>query len=130
MVRYVMPIALALLLAACASPQEKCLRDSARELQVIDALIAEQQLVVARGYRVVEKMEPRTELVFCMGDRRRNVGVTFCNETRMTPREEAVAVDMELEQRKLSQLIAKRDALVSHTSRTQAACMALPGPRQ
>src|SRR5690606_21382542 len=43
-------VALVLMIAACGTPQERCIDDATRELRRIDGLIADTEAALARGY--------------------------------------------------------------------------------
>lgn len=121
MFRYTLP--LLLVLAACASPREKCIINSAKDLRMLDALIAEQQQIVNRGFRVDEQLVANNSVRFCAGGGR-VVSMQLCNSQSLKTRERPVAVDIPTEQRKLQQLLSRRDALASQTARAQAMCPA------
>lgn len=53
------------LLAACATPQERCLLQATRDLRVVDELIQEGERNLARGYAIEEVTDYRTEWVQC-----------------------------------------------------------------
>ncbi len=56
---------LLLLLAACGTPQERCINGVTRELRLINELIAETQLNLARGYELEEVVVYDTQWVYC-----------------------------------------------------------------
>ncbi|PZR00786.1 MAG: hypothetical protein DI533_09730 [Cereibacter sphaeroides] len=58
-------IPLLLLMAACGTPQERCINGVTRELRVINDLIQETELNLARGYRYDEITITRTFWVPC-----------------------------------------------------------------
>ncbi len=119
MIRYTLP--LLLLLAACATPREKCLSDASEDLRILDGLIAEQRVVVNRGFRMDRTLESRSRVQFCAGSGG-NVSVRLCNGRNLRTVERPVAVDIPTEQRKLDQLVSRRDALASQTAQAQAFC--------
>lgn len=119
------PIAALLLLAACGSPMERCERSIVREEQRLDALIAETETNLRRGYGYeTETRDVSVGFSYC--NRSRNVGVCFDNRTPRTIRR-AVAIDPEAEQRKLAGLKDRKLALQSRSCRADGA-MILPGP--
>ena len=95
-------------LVACADPAQRCDRAVARELRTVNELIEETRVSLARGYTYETEYAPvRTGLVLCSGSR----NVRFCSSNQSGVRREAVAVDPEAEQRKLDQLLNRREAL-------------------
>lgn len=58
-------LALALLVAACGTLQEQCLRLEARELYLLDRQIAETQATLQRGYALEEVEEREWRWVIC-----------------------------------------------------------------
>ncbi len=53
------------LLAACGTPQERCIAQVTRDLRVVDELIQEGELNLARGYAIEEVTDYRPEWVDC-----------------------------------------------------------------
>ncbi len=111
---------LALLVAACASPRERCLRAAVSELRVIDALIAETQGNLDRGYAIDSQVETRTVLELCAWPREE---VLFCTRQEPVTRERPRAIDVAAEERKLADLQERRRA---EARRAQAAIDACP----
>ncbi|MFN7004208.1 MAG: hypothetical protein ACK4NW_12365, partial [Roseinatronobacter sp.] len=64
-----------LLLAACASPQQSCIRAAQADLRAIDAQVAESEAALRRGYRVTQAREGSTTLNICAWPRE---PVLFC----------------------------------------------------
>jgi hypothetical protein len=112
----------ALALVACASPQDRCLRQAQAQLVELDAQIAESEHAIARGYRIMPATEARTTLHICAWPKE---PVLFC--TRHTPamRETRVAVDTGSEQANLDRLRAERRAIAEATAQRVASCNAV-----
>ncbi|MBB4208773.1 hypothetical protein [Roseinatronobacter bogoriensis] len=112
----------AALLAACASPQDRCLQQAQAPLVELDARIAESEHAIARGYRIMPATEARTTLHICAWPKE---PVLFC--TRHTPatRETRVAVDTGSEQANLDRLRAERSAVAEATAQRVASCNAV-----
>lgn len=117
----------ALLVAACASPREACLRGAGAELATLDRLIAESEAALARGFRLERRAEPQRRMSVCFGTGRwhdgLNVGLSVCPDLETTYREVPVAIDPEAERRKLATLRARR---ADEARRAQAAATACP----
>ncbi|MBK1636772.1 hypothetical protein [Rhodovulum adriaticum] len=117
-------VLLPLALVACTSPRAACERDALHDLRVMDALIAETEQTLARGYALQREPVTRPRLQVCYGapldDNR--VGMTLCNRSETTYRERPVAVDLGAERRKLTSLQAKRQDLARSAARRLAAC--------
>jgi hypothetical protein len=98
-----------LALAACATPREQCISDATRDLRVMNALVAETQGNLARGYALVEQQEIRTIRRTCRGENRD--GSTFrypCDETQTFTTNRPVAIDLNAERAKLNSLVERR----------------------
>lgn len=52
-------------LAACGTPQERCIRGNTKEYRVLSGLLAETEANLARGYAWKEREVMRTEMDFC-----------------------------------------------------------------
>lgn len=124
MTYFVKLLAPCLLLAACATPQERCVIDATRDLRTVEALIAETQANLQRGFAFDRTVERRPRLTFCTGTRHNNVGVSFCTRDDVVVRDEPVAIDPEAERRKLGLLRARRAELQADAERKAAACQA------
>lgn len=117
-------LALLLMLAACATPQERCVLDATKDLRTVDGLIAETQANLQRGYAIGQSFERRPRLTFCTGRYRSYSGLSFCTTEDIVTRDEPVAIDPEAERRKLG-LLRERKADLEVTSRASvAACQA------
>ena len=105
-------------LLACTEPTGRCAVPETRELKTLDALIAETEETIARGY--VLEDAPRSGVNFCLGGLRSNVGISFCTDP--SGRRQPVAIDEAAEKRKLASLKARRAALVETIRTKTAAC--------
>ncbi len=108
---------LLLFLAACATPRESCSRDATRDLAVLDDLIAESRINLARGYALEREPTTRASFNFCAGDE-----LFFCSANEAAVRVRAVAIDPGLEERKLASLVAKRAQTRARTDAAIRAC--------
>ncbi len=113
---------LVLVLSACATPRERCMADATRELRTIDALIAETEGNIARGYAILREPAVRTTLVWCLAPDDR---ITLCNRQEADVRERPVAIDRAEERRKLASLRERRAELLREAAAAQARCAAL-----
>ena len=114
--------------AACATPEQRCISKVSRELNTVNALIAETQENLARGYRIEIEVDYVPRLTFCTGYGswrgygRTYGGVNFCEGVRRVERERQVAIDPVVERRKLANLQERQAALQGPTQRGLAAC--------
>ncbi len=115
-------LAILLLLAACATPEQRCVLDATKELRTVDSLIAESEANLARGYAIDREVERRPRLTFCSGGFHRHVGMSFCTTEDIIYRDRPVALDPAAEQRKLALLKERRRALASASQRNVALC--------
>ncbi len=117
-------LGLALGLAACASPEERCVIAATKERRTVEALIAETEANLARGYAIDREAERRPRLTFCAGSARSNVGMSFCTREDIVYRDRPVAIDPEAERRKLALLRERKARLDAAAERDLAACRA------
>jgi hypothetical protein len=123
--RPLLQIAALLLLTACATPQQRCEIQATRDLRVVDALIAESQATLQRGYalREVERVRFGTTICYGGGD---YYGYGFCwgNDTYTELR--PVAVNLDEERAKLQTLLRKKEELEVRARAQIEACARLP----
>ncbi len=120
-------LALVPILAACTSPRQACESSALKDLQIIDALIAETEQNIARGYGIEVDTVRSPTFRYCLGrrsDGRTSVGVIFCNEPEYRNIERPVALDLAEEEAKLRSLKAKRPSVAKNAARALAACEA------
>ncbi|MFV0293909.1 MAG: hypothetical protein ACK5II_12150 [Paracoccus sp. (in: a-proteobacteria)] len=65
MIRILVPLLPVVLLAACGTPQENCIRKNTREYRVLSNMLTETEANLARGYAWKEREVIRTEMDFC-----------------------------------------------------------------
>ncbi|MDU8944394.1 hypothetical protein [Ovoidimarina sediminis] len=122
-VRFHIVLGLCLVLAGCATTEQRCVAQATRDLRVIDVLILETEANLARGYAIETETTVSPRLSFCTGYRDR-VGVSFCTGDRLVERERAVAIDPVAERRKLDDLRARRVVLARQAEQVVAGCRA------
>lgn len=119
------PAALALLLlAACGTPQERCIRNATEEVRTLDLLIAETRAALARGYGYEQEQVVRYQYGHC-GYYRGADGHLYpqrCFEPYTDTVSRPVAIDPEVEARKLAGLESRRAALAARGAAEVAAC--------
>jgi hypothetical protein len=103
----------ALALAACATPQQRCINSVTRDLRVVTDLIAQTEINLARGYGTVEQTVFVPTMGSCGGawPVQRADGTTdvvwvpqMCWQDQAVTVERAVAIDLAAERRKLQEL--------------------------
>lgn len=129
MTRLILLSALALSLAACATPRESCLRTATKDLIVIDRLIAETQATLARGYALEREPYTRTQVDLCLGSGRYGygrggIGWNYCATPTTRYRDRPVAIDRAAEERKLRELRQTRTRLAPEVEQRAAQCSA------
>lgn len=115
---------LILLLAACGTQQEICIRNATREIRTLDRLIAEAESNLARGYAYEEREVVHHEWRLCddyIGPHRPR---RMCFEPVFHTVRRPVAIDPAAETRKLEGLKARRAALMRPVSARIDACRA------
>lgn len=120
------------LLAACATPQERCVSQATRDLRIVDRLVGESQRTLARGYGIERYQTSRPTWRQCgwypqrLRDGRIVAGAPrMCWDDEVVTRERAVAVNLNEEAQTLESLQSKRNALVRTSNAAVAQCQAL-----
>lgn len=90
----------------------------------MNALIAETEGNLARGYAIEREIESRPRLTFCTGSWRSNFGVNFCTGNQIAYRDRPVAFDPVAERRKLAMLKERQGRLEASARRNLEACRA------
>ena len=111
-----------ILLAACATPRERCIAGATKDIRVLDRLIAESQGNIQRGYGYGTTRYTTWDFVIC--GRRKDGSLRYCWEPQDRTRRVAVAVDLTAEQRKLYAMVQKRAELAKDVAPRIAACNA------
>ncbi|MEP5762069.1 MAG: hypothetical protein ABJ327_22715 [Litoreibacter sp.] len=117
---FVFPIIVAL--AACASPQQRCVDGASKDLNIVQALISDTEATIARGYAIQTTERQLIYTDFCIGHGRRSVGVTWCNRSQPVIEKTPIAVDLDAERRKLNDLRVKEAELRSSTASEVQRC--------
>jgi len=128
--RKILPaLTLALLVTACGTLQEQCIRLEARELYLLDRRIAETEATLQRGYALVEVEEREWRWVVCGPGRPGAPGQPaeppeLCWEevSRFVIRPKAV--DLDEERRRLATMQASRRTVERANAPAIAACKA------
>ena len=118
-------LSLALLVAACATPQQRCEIQATRDLRVVNQLIAETQATLQRGYALREEQRPRVGTTVCYGGGD-DFGFGFCWGNDTYTRVRPVAVNLDEERAKLQTLLQKREELEVRARAQIEACTRLP----
>lgn len=108
-----------LAVAACSTPQERCINGATRDLRTLDGLIATTQRNINRGFAIETQEFLDTEEQLC--------GVVdgeevFCDVAVSNSREIPRAIDLNVEQAKLNSLLQKRTELQSRSVAVIAEC--------
>lgn len=112
-------------LAACATPRESCIAGVSRDLAIVNQLITQTELTVARGYGMDQRQEVRTIPRMC-SDVRPDGSVEYdiCDTTYVRNVDVPVAVDLDAERAKLRQLRQQRERLEGPTEAAIRQCLA------
>lgn len=123
---------IAILLAACGTPQEQCIARETRDLRIVDRLIAEAEGNLKRGYAFEDVTISKTVWVDCTplpvpvpvegAPPPPPAAPRLCLEDREETITRPVAIDLTSEQSKLSGLQSKRKQLAVAATRSAAAC--------
>ncbi len=119
-------LTLPLVLTACGTPQEQCIRSNTRDLRQVDALVAETQANLARGYGYEEHTVTDWDWAPCFDGRPtpRGYPPRMCWEPYERTERKAVAIDPLVERRKLAALEARRKVLSKQAASVIASCKA------
>ncbi len=116
----------ALLVGACATPREHCIRTATQEQRVIDNLIAETEASIARGYAIETRIGVRRTLDFChVADSPYGAPARMCMRNEPVERAVPVAIDRAEQQRKLETLRTRQAELKDRTAQALQRCDAL-----
>ncbi|MDO9525813.1 MAG: hypothetical protein Q7J57_09820 [Gemmobacter sp.] len=119
-----LPLALLLLLAGCATPQQACIADATAQLSALDAQIAESKATLARGYAVDKVEVTETRTIFCRGGTEAEPEIDTCQEDfhRLDIRRRPV--DLTAEARNLTAMTSLRATLAQAAAPAIAQCRA------
>ncbi len=122
-------IALPLLVAACGTPQERCISQNTSEYRTVSRLLAEVEGNLARGYAWEERQVVRDRLTTCqrvIRDRKGNAHVVneSCWRDYVDTERYRVPIDPAAEQRKRDNLAARQTALSDRAGAVVQACKA------
>lgn len=106
-------------LSGCAAPRDTCEADARRELDLIDALIAETELNIERGYRIEREPDVRNVLRLCLEP---GALLPICSGRETTVRERPIGIFRAEERQRLESLKERRRELVGPTQTALAAC--------
>jgi hypothetical protein len=124
--RYRTPVlfgTLALALAACGTPQERCIARESRDLRVLDRLIAETEGTIARGFALESESFVITQTVPCQVRGPNNTIVTdLCETEQVVERTRPVAVNLDDERAKLRSMQDRRAELSRSVGARIEAC--------
>jgi hypothetical protein len=127
-------LALCLSLGACGTPQERCVASVTRDLRVVDGLIGEAQVNLARGYGMRESVVFVPVWDYCGppvvvqpqgGGTPVVVPAQLCLDDRAQTVRRPVAIDLDAERRKLAQLQDQRARLARQAGPAIAQCRTL-----
>ncbi len=119
MYRYL--IALMIPLAGCATVHDQCVNRHAKELRIIDDLIATTAGNIARGYALETRESVEAELTIC-ASYQDHLGL--CIDPHTSHKRTPVAIDVTAEKRKLAQLKLRRKKLKQGAEAQIAKCEA------
>lgn len=120
-------LALPLALAACGTPQDRCISRNTGEYRTVSRLLAEVEGNLARGYAWEERQVVRDRLTQCRAvhrDRKGNARVTYepCWRDYVETERYRVPIDPAAEARKRDGLAARKAALADRAAAYVAAC--------
>ncbi len=122
-------LSLLILLAACGTPQERCINGVTRDQRTLDRLIAESEGNIRRGYAYEEETVYVPVWEPCwygppVAEGQKPRPPRMCMEEEARTTRKAVAIDLKAEARKLEGLKAKRAQLARASAPAVAQCRA------
>ena len=122
-------LALPFLVAACGTPQERCISNNTSEYRTVSSLLAEVEGNLARGYAWEERQVVRDRLTQCRTvwrdkDGNRVVGYEPCWRDYVDTQRYRVPIDPAAEERKRDNLAARQAQLRSRAEAVVQACRA------
>jgi hypothetical protein len=132
--RPVLSLTFLALLAACGTPQERCIARETRDLRAVDRRIAEAEGNLARGYALVEVTVYDTYWATCYerhdppaeGQPAPPPTPRLCLRERERIETRAQRIDPAAERQRLVGLQAQRRALADSAARAVEVCRSLP----
>jgi hypothetical protein len=115
------------LLAACGTPQERCIAANTRDLRTVDRLIAETEGNLDRGYAIETVTITEDYWDYCPQPQIEGqppVPPRLCLQDRSVTVQRAKAIDLNEEARKLDSLKVKRADLAREAKPVIAQCKA------
>jgi hypothetical protein len=113
-------------LAACGTPRERCINEVTSNQRTLNALIAETQANIDRGYALAERSEVVTIDRTCTQTLQSGEEVRFpCDEVMTREYTVPVAIDLNAEQEKLRSLIQRREAMATTVQDGINQCVAI-----
>ena len=122
-------LSLPLILAACGTPQERCISRNTSEYRTVSSLLAEVEGNLARGYAWEERQVVRDRLTQCRSFVRDKDGKAVavyepCWQDYVDTERYRVPIDPAAEQRKRDNLAARKAALAGRAAAVVEACQA------
>ncbi|NDU99767.1 hypothetical protein [Pseudoroseicyclus tamaricis] len=118
-------LALPLLAAACATPQEQCISRALRDVRTLDGLIAETRGNLERGYGLRTEQEVVVRNRRCSGTTSSGEQFVYpCQQTETVDRRVPVALDLQAERDKLESLLQRRQREEAQAMAQSNACRA------
>lgn len=122
-------LVLPLLVAACGTPQERCISQNTSEYRTVSRLLAEVEGNLARGYAWEERQVVRDRLTQCrtyLRDTKGRAVVAYepCWRDYVDTERYRVPIDPAAEQRKRDNLAARQNALGQRAASAVQACQA------
>ena len=116
-----------LILSACGTPQQECIRSVTHDQIVVDRLITETEGNLARGYAYADVVVSTPEFVDCTPEPTKdnpNPGIATCFDNVAETVTKPVAIDLHAEAAKLAGLQEKRTQLAQAAAPAVADCQA------
>ncbi len=112
-------------LSACVDEYQQCVRNNSKDLSVVNELITQSQITISRGYGYETLVSTEVQEVICLTDLGEQA---TCLVEVGTTYKSPVALDLDAERRKLSQLLDQQKILQTRLAQATKACAATYPP--
>ena len=113
------------ILAACATPQERCLNTVSAEMRVIDRLVNQTSANITRGFALEQRDKLHEVRKFCRVEQDDgSILTTRCDTVEIRQEQHPVAIDLNAEKAKLASLQDRQSQMRRDAVAARQQCIA------